>query len=71
MEANNAPCTVATICQENVDEIVSHVRHMSEKFDFSSDADNVREQVEESANLLGVELSEEEIVVACDLILAN
>lgn len=56
---------------ENAQEVAEHVLKMASKYDFKPDADSVRDSVEESANLLGISLAEQEIVDACDHILSE
>lgn len=54
---------------ENASTVADHVIEMQEKYGFQSDEDSVRGAVEESANLLAIDLTEQEIVEACDLVL--
>lgn len=59
-------CTTAqTQSQENVESVVEHVRQMENKHSFKVDADCVRDAVEDSSELLRIELSEEDIALAC------
>lgn len=54
-----------------VDEIVDHVKKMQHKYGFKSDVDSVRGAVEESIELLCMELNENEIILSCDKILGR
>lgn len=54
---------------ENAKDVANHLLEMQEKYGFQNDADSVREAIEESANLLNITLSEDEIVQARDRVL--
>lgn len=55
----------------DVSDVVNHVLEMQQEYGFSNDEDSVREAVEESASLLGIQLNEVEIIQACDRILGH
>lgn len=46
-------------------DVVGHVLHMQEKYEFVADGDDAREAIERSAELLGIELTNEQTVAAC------
>jgi 3'-phosphoadenosine 5'-phosphosulfate sulfotransferase (PAPS reductase)/FAD synthetase len=52
-----------------VEEVVEHVKRMEEKYGFKSDEDSVAGAVEESAELLRMELTQEQVAQACSMIL--
>lgn len=57
------------VCESSVKEVVDDVVQRGEEYGFQQDEDSVRGAISESAALLILELSEEEIVLACDRIL--
>lgn len=54
---------------EDVRSVADDVLTRGDTYGFKQDRDGVREAVEESANLLRIELTEAQIVKACDLVL--
>ena len=59
----------ATLDDDDVQDVVDDVAQRAEKFGFQPDEDMVRGAVEESANLLNIALTEEQIVDACERIM--
>jgi hypothetical protein len=64
----NATDSNPTISVEVAD-VVEHVKRMEEKYGFRSDEDSVAGAVEESAELLRIELTQDQIAQACGIIL--
>ena len=54
---------------DDVQDVVDDVLQRAEKYGFQPDEDMVRGAAEESANLLNIELSEEQIIEACERIM--
>lgn len=54
---------------DDVQEVIDDVLERGKKYGFQQDEDSVRGAVDESSNLLGITLSEAQIVQACDLVL--
>jgi hypothetical protein len=69
-DATNGAAALAGT-NERVDDVVNDVLQRGAEYDFSQDEDSVREAVEESANLLRIELSDDDIAVACQRILGR
>lgn len=64
-----AAASIAELEDEDVQSVVDDVVERGREYGFAQDEDGVREAVEESANLLKIELSEECIAKACDRVL--
>lgn len=56
---------------DNANDVAEHLRQMQKKYGFVNDADSVRDAIEEFAELLNADLTEEEIVAACHYVLAS
>lgn len=54
---------------ENAKDVAEHVLEMAKKHDFTPDEHTVRCAVADSAELLGLELSEAEVAEACEIVL--
>lgn len=52
--------------EREIDSVVRHVQEMQQKHGFKNDTDSVREAVDESANLLSIQLTEDQIIRACN-----
>ena len=59
------------VVSDNAQDAAEHVKDMAKKYGFIPDEDSVRGSVEESAEVLRLEMTEQDIVDACDLILGK
>ncbi|SFF32399.1 hypothetical protein [Paracidovorax wautersii] len=60
---------LAESADESMQDVIDDVLERGEKYGFQPDEDMVREAVEESANLLNIELTEEQIREACERVM--
>lgn len=58
-----------SVTEEDVRSVADDVLTRGDQYGFKQDSDTVREAVEESANLLCITLSEQQIAKACDIVI--
>lgn len=63
------PALLVSKAEEDIRCVVDDVLNRGEEYEFQQDADSVRGAVEESANLLSIDLSEAQVARACELVL--
>lgn len=58
-----------TLSEQNIARVVEHVEMMAEKYDFTPDEHTAADAVHDSAGLLRIELSDEEVKEATERLL--
>ena len=58
-----------SVTEEDVRSVADDVLRLGAKYGFKPDGDSVRDAVEESANNLSIDLSEDQIAKACDIVI--